>query len=155
MILSLHPTAYNTKPVALHGFKRTSVRRRWRHAHQQIPIRPRRGAETKAPHRIPAEADPPGRLRRSRAVLACDARPKEKDRPIGRSPVIAPIRGKCEAHLGSAQPGLRPRFAPYSGALFISISSISRTWTTSAAIKRCAYSSSAIDLSLTISIKSR
>jgi hypothetical protein len=46
-------------------------------------------------------------------------------------------------------------FAPYSGALFISISSISRICTTSAAIKRCAYSSSAIDLSLTMSIKSR
>jgi len=45
--------------------------------------------------------------------------------------------------------------APYSGALFISISSISRICTTSAATKRCAYSSSAIDLSLTISIKSR
>jgi len=50
---------------------------------------------------------------------------------------------------------LRPRFAPQSGALFISISSISRICTTSAATKRCAYSSSAIDLSLTISIKSR
>src|SRR6516164_1393411 len=67
--------------------------------------------------------------------------------------IIAPIRGKCEVHLATLSRGCD--HAPYSGALFISISSISRICTTSAATKRCAYSSSAIDLSLTISIKSR
>src|SRR6516164_5734375 len=67
--------------------------------------------------------------------------------------IIAPIRGKCEVHLATLSGDCD--HAPYSGALFISISSISRICTTSAATKRCAYSSSAIDLSLTISIKSR
>src|SRR6516165_8475448 len=107
MILSLHPTAYKTKPVALHG--RTSVRRRWCHAHRQVPIRPRRSAETQAPHRIPAGADPPRRPRRSRAILTCDTNPQTKRPALGlvsrhrtsTAPVLADGGSAAATRLGS------------------------------------------------------